>query len=224
MQTQQVATQSVATHSEDVGSLLDIGRAIMRIQAGVLPGTEVKIRFLDGDMWVGACTISRETDDSVYYVKGIIFQNDRSIALEFIGDADGPVGLPIYAPNGRIWTDDEDSEHGDHTRAAFHADGCTWTRDNAPKVKPFHSSKGAKLAEKASEIEAGWGQMSAKVPTDKGLKWFTAKELLKAGPETEVWPRKMPLPAHEAPKPKAKAPRKGNVHKRNKATGEIVPV
>lgn len=220
MQTQQL--------KEDVGSLLDIGRAIMRIQATVLPETEVKIQFLDGGTWVGTVTISRPADDSFYYAKGIIFQNDRSISLEFIGDADGPVGLPIYAPNGRIWTDDEDSEGNDHTRAAFYADGCTWTRDNAPKVKPFHSSKGAKLAEKASEIEAGWVQMSAKVPTDKGLKWFTAKELLKAGPETEVWPRKMPLPkaskpAH-TPKAEVKAARKGNVHKRNKATGEIVPV
>lgn len=217
--------------TEDISSLLDIGRTIQRVQASVQVGSRATIRLVDGDTWVGTVTITRQEGEDTYLAKGIVFQNDRSISLEFVGDADGPVGLPIYAPNGRIWTDDEDSEHGNHVRAAFYADGPGWTGDNAPKIKPVFpcasTRAAARLTSQASKVEMKWGEHAAKVPTEKGMQWFTAKDLLKAGPETDIWPRKMPLPARpereESTKPRQNQARNG-VHKRNKATGEIVPV
>lgn len=221
----------------DVSKEEEIGAIILREQALVGPGESVKIRFVDGSKWLGSLTISRDetqtADDLSFMVEGIMFSGDVSIPFSVICEPDGPSDWPI-CHNGRTYNADETEEYGNQVRAQFYADGPGWTSENAPKVKPvFHCATtraGEKLASSANKVEATWEKGRAQVKVDDKLTWFSAKDLLKSGPETNEWPQKMPLPSREgmltAPK-KAKPTRrrvKEGVHKRNPATGETFAV
>jgi hypothetical protein len=219
----------------DVSNKGEIGRIILREGARLEPGEQIQLRFVNGSAWLGSVTVSR--DDYSFYgdlsfnVEGNLFEGDRSVQIAIVCEPDGPVDWPIRH-NGRIYTSEEESEYGNQTRAQFYADGPGWNADNAPKVKPFFASAsaraGQKLASEAEKAQKSWQKGQARVKTEKGMQWFTAKELLQAGPETDIWPRPMPKPQRAVSsgpkKEKSQAKRvKSGVHKRL-STGEKVAV
>lgn len=223
----------------DVSSKAEIGRIILLEGSRLEPGQEQRLFFVDGSSWLGSVTVSRDDysfiGDLSFNVEGNLFEGDKSVPISVVCEPDGPIDWPIRH-NGRIYTSDEESEYGNQVRAQFYADGPGWTADNAPdatrSVKPFLCATiraGEKLAAHANKVEAAWETGRAQVQVDDKLTWFTAKDLLKAGPETNEWPRKMPkpiLPMREGmltAKPTRRRVKEG-VHKRNPATGETFAV
>lgn len=219
----------------DVSNKGEIGRIILREGSRLEPGQEQKLFFVNGSAWLGSVTVSRDDysqeGDLSFNVEGNLFEGDRSVQIAIVCEPDGPVDWPI-CHNGRIYTSEEESEYGNQTRAQFYADGPGWNADNAPKPKPFFASAsartGQKLASEAEKAQKSWQKGRAQVETDKGMQWFTAKDLLKAGPETSNWPQPMPKPARpvsSGPKKEKSKPKtiKPGIHKRLN-TGEKVAV
>lgn len=219
----------------DVSSKGEIGRIILREGARLEPGQEIQLRFVNGSAWLGSIKVSRDDyssyGDLSFNVEGNLFEGDRSVQIAIVCEPDGPIDWPIRH-NGRIYTSEEDSEYGNQTRAQFYADGPGWNADNAPKPKPFFASAtartGEKLATAAEKAQKSWEKGRAQVETDGKMQWFTAKQLLKAGPETSNWPQPMPKPQRAVSsggkKEKSQIKRiKNGLHKRL-STGEKVPV
>lgn len=181
----------------NVSSRLEIGRAVQAWQATLVnPGEQLKLKLVDGQEWVGHLYLSRE-DDNSYHCYGMLFQGDKTVLLDFQGDPDGPIGLPIRY-QGRTWTDQDEAEESSETlRAAFYASGTCFTRETAPKVKPIlpnaSTRAGDQLKHRAAEAEKTWQQASSQASSQ--LRWFRLSDLLNQEPETD-WtePRKMPRP------------------------------
>lgn len=187
---------------------LDMGGAIQRAQAALGLDESVCLKFTDPNgSWCGGVTLTRIEDGpggvARFEAHGAIFaggSDDRGVSLSFIGEPDGPLGLPIRTydskgrPNG-TYTDDDENQASDATiRAAFFASGTSFTMANAPKVKgvmPNASTRAAKrLAEAAAVAETEFLDTKQRV----GLRWFTAKDLLKSDAQEGTWPRPMPKP------------------------------
>lgn len=181
----------------EISDLADIGAAIMLQQATLSAGETLRLRFLDGGDWVGTLSLSRDSDpqdseDLSYHCQGSIFgggTDDRGILLSFQGEPDGPVDLPIRHKNSkgicRTWTsEEEDLPNQAQLKAGFYADGCSWTRDNAPQLQPIQPSLSARagqsLADRANKAEKAWGNTRISQKDESGkLKWFRVSELLK---------------------------------------------
>lgn len=221
----------------EIGDKTDIGKAICFWQALVEPGQSMRLRFTDGGRWIGGLSITRESDDDVerptYKVTGHIFHgsgDDRGVALNFVGEGDGPIGLPIVRRDcdgdvvGFYTDEDEDNPEPDAAtvKAAFFASGASFTAATAPTVKPESkigfgaesARQGAALKAAAAKAEAVWrvklGREQGQKGGNNGEAWFRyqGKTLVSMAPGETVegqWPRRMPKPEKRAPEPKAKA-------------------
>lgn len=228
----------------DVSSKGEIGRIILREGARLEPGEERQLRFVDGSVWLGSITVSR--DDYSFYgdlsfnVEGNLFEGDRSVQIAIVCEPDGPVGWPIRH-NGRTYNNDvEEDEYGRvlctyQTRAQFYADGLGWSADNAPKVKLAISRRRdvemralSRNTEQQWTIEIGRKATHDKNKTDAFF-YKAGRSFIEALPgammrETKTWPQPMPKPARpDGSGPKKKKNQAKHVHKRL-STGEKVAV
>lgn len=216
----------------EIGDKTDIGKAICFWQALLDPGQSMRLRFTDGGRWIGGVCITRDVDDLTYIVDGRIFQgsgDDKGIGLHFVGEGDGPIGLPIVRRDcdgdvvGFYTDEDEDNPEPDAAtvKAAFFASGASFTAATAPAVKPESkigfgaesARQGAALKAAASKAESAWmltlGRERGRSGGNNGDKWFRyqGKTLVSMAPGETVegqWPRRMPKPEKRAPEPKVR--------------------
>lgn len=194
----------------EIGDTTDIGRAICRYQALLNEGESLRLAFLDGGVWIGTFTLTREeAEDLAVKVEGTLFRgrgDDRGISLSFRCEPDGPVGLPlsVYNVDGEMigfYTDDEDEVVDTATqRAAFWASGVSFTATNAPPVKPEaklgyaadSARHGAELRAAAKKAEQAWvpllGRQKGVKGGNNGEKWFRyqGKKLVTMAPNETI--------------------------------------
>lgn len=213
----------------DINRRADIGAAIMFHQRFAKESQPIKLSFSDGGTYAGGLTLTRHDDALAVRVEGCIFNgsgDDRGTSLDFMAEPDGPIGMPIrvFDCDGRLlstYTDDDDNEYGDTSRAEFYASGVSFTAANAPKVKAIvpgtagdtSSKAGSKLFNAAKAVEAVWsakdtraiwasvqarkskGEFGSRGKASDTLALAEFNRLKSLGePVTEGWPRKMPLP------------------------------
>lgn len=220
----------IRTEKVHIDRLADIGRTICKVQAGLGEGESISITFIDGGSTAGNVTLTRVEDGPMFRVVGNIYPNsgnDRGVDVDFMSEPDGPVYLPISTRRKikgkwvtRLYNADEESEFGEHERAAFYASGTSFTTANAPAIKAIppgsradSSAKvGRTLFNAAKSVEAVWGKKDNKAlwanvqarkakgefGRGKAAQAIALQEFAKlqslGEPETNVWPRKMPRP------------------------------
>ncbi len=222
----EVSEADVHVETVEIGKLVEIGKAICQWQALLRACESIRLRFTTGGRWMGGCTITCDDEDSTYTVEGRIFYgsgDDDGTNLYFVGEGDGPIGLPLRAASGHLFTDEEDLMPWEASCGRDSAvigglceDGAMVSRANAGKAKRVDGEKlssGRKLARQADEASTRWFRV-------------VDAKLVEMTPKTEVWPQPMPKPAKNERGTKtapvaSSGTKKGYVHKRTTA-GRVV--
>lgn len=149
----------------DVNHPREIGPAILDATDEIPLDGLMQIRLLDGAELLGLVTIRNESslENDCFDVRGSFYRGDRVIPLEFQTD-----GLNIISGPEPIIGN----------RQQMFADGTSWTRETAPRIKPYQESAGAKiLRERAEHALSQWGKRKiGGVPNLKRLEASKASE------------------------------------------------
>lgn len=222
----------IPSETVEINARTDIGMAICFYQALLGAGESMRLTFKDSGTWIGGVLLTREEeDDLAVMVEGRIFNgqgDERGVSLSFRCEPDGPIGLPIVSRDccgdviGVYTDEDEPAADAATVRAAFFADGTSFTAATAPEVKPeshlgyaAESRKlGAALSAAAKKAMSTWlpvvGKEQGKPGGNNGVKWYRDQgktlvtmdpgEKIQSGAEP-IWPRPMPRPAKPTPLP-----------------------